>query len=179
MEPFLHLEGEMKDRVFYTDVNLFGPNELTFHEECGLTYLVGNTVDLRCCKTSAVQEAEQKQQELIDFAGDKYISGDRELRSDHLYHKTDDNVLMTYGDDIFDIKRHTDRPLIRPLSAVMYHLNRVKLNNHSLELIAIKAYRHSCKTIVLSYFHPPKLIDIEYNGINIIILPKGRTSLFI
>jgi len=168
----------MKDRVFYTDINLFGKDELKFYMECGSSYYVGNIVDLKYSSEDKKEEAENQIKRIIDFAEDRYVSGDRELTLDRLYHKTDDGILITYGDDIFCKKRKTCRPFINPLSASLDKLRKKnELSEDELNKISLKASQYSCHTIVLGYFNPDSLLDIEYNSIRIIILPKGRTCI--
>ena len=165
----------MKDRIFYTDVNLFGPNELKFDMECGSTFFVGNIIDLKHCCPEDLEAATTKQQEVLEYAGLRYISGDRELTTDRLYHRTDDNILVTYGDDIAGKERSTKRPLITLLDDCISSISHVSLCDNMIKKLSEKAYSYNCHTIVTGYFHPSELIDIEYNGIRIIVLPKGRS----
>lgn len=174
----------MKYRVFYTDTNLFSKEELPLYLECGNSYYLGNIVDSIYSPPSKQKQIKNKIQEIIEFAGDRYVSGDRELIPDRLYHIIDDDILITYGDNIFNKKRYSQYSIWRYIFAFFYKVflrykTKEFILDNELRLISDKAIHYNCTTIVMSYFNPTTIIDTEYNGIRIIILPKGRTSFYI
>ena len=166
----------MKEYTFYTDINLYGRDDRPFYEECGNLYLLGNIVDLRFCKKELYREANEKQNTLLSKYGNKYLTGDRSLLDCNLYTK-EENILFTYGDTIFQDRVVDRNDNFIPVRRLMYNLHKVKLNCYALEYLSIFAFRHSCNTIITGYFNPSSIIDEEYNGVRIIILPAGRTTL--
>lgn len=181
----------MKRFKLFTDIHEFGcyaiDCPLEFGEDC---YYLGDNVDLSCCRPEDVESARTKLAAYKQAFKGRYVSGNHEL--EEVNHLKVDNVLMTHGDYIFWPKVQADA--YRSRKAGMGWLGRFAINLVVGEVLAQRnweinrltkirchrlAKKYGCDTIVCGHWHPRTLQDFVYRGIRIIVLPRGKTELFL
>ncbi len=123
----------------------------------------------------------------IKSVGGIYISGNHSLT--HHHSVTRDGIFFLHGDVIhYGDKNSKLRRSKNPGKGKFYRAalrtwkkiksgecNNVK--NKYLKKAKDLATRNKCHTICMGHFHPRKLIDINYEGIRIIIVPRGMTKI--
>lgn len=162
----------------------------------GLTVLNGDIVDLSCCPNKDVKGLKDYQKSLLLKWGDKYISGNHDLIGEQniiqvIATKSGNKVLFTHGDLVKDAKKWSEYrykkagagflKLLWVAFADTQDWVKDKINTSKLEPMftsaATWANDYDCKYIVMGHLHPRKKIEIERDGVTIIILPKGFNTL--
>lgn len=170
-----------------TDLHLFGPYARKDSiEKTKNTILIGDIVEGANCKKKDIPLVEKTIKELTEKFGEKYIYGNHEREGIKNNHYIENGIYFTHG----DLESNYDKWMeyrFKPKGAGWFKRNIwSKIVNEFDELdrepktdflIAASnvAKKNGCKTYVAGHFHPKKLIDVTYNGVRIVIVPRGLT----
>lgn len=172
----------------YTDLHLFGPYATKDKiEKLRNTILLGDIIDAANAKTKEVPAAKAKIKELTDLFGLKYVYGNHELEGVRNNKYIENGVYFTHGDlesnydkwFVYRFKKAGAGWLKRNIWSRLVNEFEDEIERNPRTTFLIEAARaakiHGCHTYVCGHLHPKKLVDVTYNGIRIVVLPRGLT----
>jgi hypothetical protein len=152
--------------------------------------LNGDIVDYQNCLKKDVPKYLELIKSLKDKFGDRYILGNHELRAIPCkgFYKHNSGVIFRHGDHEFwgekkldlYIKKATPgagwlkRNLIARQIDWIRRIYTAKCSDEFFKRAADTARQHKCHTIVFGHKHPLNIVDKVYDGIRVIVLPRGR-----
>ncbi len=155
------------------------------------TVFLGDNFDLKNTHRERIDEVEKERAETIKKCkkvGGVYISGNHSLKPIKSDHKVARNgILFTHGDIVAwgPEKAAKWRKKSKGLHPIGYHLLRMYKKIYDGDLLLLRrkyldrahelALKNNCNTIVIGHLHPTELMDIQYNSVRIVIVPKGKT----
>jgi hypothetical protein len=181
----------VKRYTFFTDVHEYGAHAMSVDWEYGPEcFSLGDNVDLSCCRWDQFWLAWQRRRELKEKFGERYIPGNHELElGDNDFLKVD-HILMTHGDYLFWSLEHAERYRKQKPCAGFFKYWFTKIVFGWIlsqvtwpirQIVKERAYklakRFECSIVVCGHWHPTKLVKLEYKGITLIVLPRGKTTL--
>ncbi len=120
--------------------------------------------------------------------GGIYLSGNHSVQMRDLYYKRG-KVLFTHGDfvhygkekaiQVRNKKKGKSNLYWSMLKFIRkFYESRVNpLKIKYLQAAYTLAKKKNAKVVVMGHFHPRSVIDVDYNGIRMIIVPRGKTEL--
>lgn len=181
--------------TIYSDYHLGHPFSLKKDFTFGRNNVfLGDNFDLRNAPYHDLPTLKKNRQDTIAKclkAGGIYLSGNHSLepliRKEFLSIKRG-KILFLHG-DIIDWGMHGAnfyRTLNKAGSSkifwkllryykMVFNGNTKKIKNKWLVRAVMFAKENKCKTIVMGHFHVEKLVDVNKDGIRIIIVPRGKT----
>lgn len=178
----------MKLKIF-SDIHEFSSYEIPVKWEYGQDcFYLGDNVDLRGCSMEDVPKAIIRRNRLREAFRGRYVSGNHELETTDLWIKKG-KVLLAHGDYIFWRKKHATRYrnkvagaswLYRIYAKMVYGFFGKFMCAPFPSFFKKKAVRVAkaagCNIIILGHWHPPKVVDIFYKGVRIVVVPRGKTE---
>ncbi len=181
-----------KEFTIYSDLHLGAPNEikLKFHLTKN-TVLLGDNFEIKNSKIDRLDKLSSMRDNVRKKClkkGGIYLSGNHSVQMKDLYCKRGD-VLFTHGDFVHYGKERAIevRKKHRGKSALYWALLKIlrtfyesrmnPLKAKYLERMYALAKENNAKIIVMGHFHPRSIIDINYKGIRMIVVPRGKTKL--
>lgn len=155
------------------------------------TMLLGDIVDLSCCDKNSLQNANRVHEYLEAKHGDNYLDGNHDPEYPIGTFKIIHGIYFTHGDiDANPIKwSKYRRNHLKKQGAgwfkKLFIMNTVSLFNELLGgkpkpdffvRASVEAKKYNCHTYVGAHFHPKQLIDVNYDGIRIVVVPQGITE---
>lgn len=156
------------------------------------TILLGDIVDLSCCDKKNLDRARAVERDLLLKHGTNYLDGNHDPEYPIGTFKIINGIYFSHGDiDANPIKwSKYRRNHLKNQGAgwfkKLFIMNTVSLFN---ELVGGKpkldffvrasheAKKYNCHTYVGAHFHPKQLIDVNYDGIRIVVVPQGITEI--
>ena len=178
----------------FADTHIFSPIEIMREETLAEpadrnTVFLGDIIDAANCKKSEVGFADDLMNVLMKRHRKNYISGNHSRLGMSGSIMTQDGVVFTHGDlqanykkwskyrsepwGAGEFKRRFIIPFIREAELI---INR-KPSEDFLKAASDVARMFCCHTYVCGHFHHKELINISYNGIRIVIVPRGITNI--
>ncbi len=189
------MKSNQKELVIYSDLHIGAPTEIKEKIICTKnTIFLGDNFDLKNTLKNNLNEIEKLRLETIQNCrkvGGIYISGNHSLESiKSNFYQIRESVLFLHG-DVIDAgigRANIWRKIFRKGKSKLYWLLLREYRKYfSGETSSFKkryferAYNlakiNKCHTIVMGHFHPKKLIDLNYNGVRIIFVPRGKSKI--
>lgn len=176
------------------DLHIGSPIEM--HEEAIMqatpgeeTILLGDIIDMANCEKGAVLKYRQMMDTLRLRHGARYLCGNHERKTlvNELY--IHGKVLFAHGDIEADPDRWHEyrgktqgagwfkRTFIIPFIREAEQIIERKPKEDFLKRASALAKEHGCETYVCGHFHPQEIINSFYDGVRIIIVPRGITRI--
>jgi predicted phosphodiesterase len=185
------------DITFITDTHLRGVDPVTSPEIEAIlladsvpsdVILGGDIVDVKNAKD--VEEAMCLRDRITKHFGEQYLWGNHEMGFSKLRGLLREHVFITHGDfELYGeekaLKRRTAEPgcgvFMRSLKWIGSKFWGVfgwsSLGEKDKIALSRKAFQSGAKVILIGHVHPKKMIDIVYDGIRIIVAPRGINRL--
>jgi predicted phosphodiesterase len=188
--------------VFVTDLHLYAPHAIEapgFWDEDPSHYSLGDMFDLKCQKRRTPQsEGMTRMRALHRFLQlykGRFVRGNHELNRidgpDELVVEGDTGrIVLTHGDLLFWGKGRSflyrsqkpganvwQRLWTGFTCGILARRFGLSVKIDFLERAAEIAQRHQAGTVVCGHWHPPKLLELQHQGVRIFVLPRGKTVL--
>lgn len=154
--------------------------------------LLGDIVDLSCCDKKSLQEANRVNEYLKQKHGNNYLDGNHDPIYPYGSHVIRNGIYFTHGDyeaDPVKWTKYREKHLAKQGAGwfkKLFIMNTVSLFNELVggkpkqeffERASDVAEKNGCHTYVGAHFHPKQLIDVNYGGIRIVVVPQGITEI--
>ena len=182
----------MKKYNIAADIHLHGVHEIT-----GLNLLtpdenfilLGDIVDLSGCRKKDKHKAKLTKDVLLSTHGDNYITGNHDLGFKNKW-VIKDKVLFTHGDYVFWSRDKANKYRKKNSGRSWFGRCLIWLGEHvrgsysswkTKDLISasIIAKSFDCHTIIVGHKHPNRVLDIKFQGVRCICVPRGITPILI
>lgn len=156
------------------------------------TILLGDIVDLSCCDKNSLQNANRVHEYLEEKHGTNYLDGNHDPEYPIGTFKILNSIYITHGDLEANPekwpqyrKKHLKKQGAGWLKK-LFIMNTVSLFNELIggrpkieffQRAAKRAKANNCHTYICGHLHPKKLIDVNYDGIRIVVVPQGITEI--
>lgn len=183
----------------YTDDHWFGPHaingpttplDLRRLKPDSKIILLGDNFDRKNSKKNEFELCTQTMYNYYEIFGKMAVGGNHELipflERPHYKYK---NVIFTHGDILWGEERMNEfrakpqggagfikRRMVCALDAAR-KLKKVKLDEREITILSQYAKKEGCDTIVIGHKHPKKKLEYSYNGVLIVVLPRGMNEL--
>ncbi|MBD3313540.1 hypothetical protein GF345_03790 [Candidatus Woesearchaeota archaeon] len=182
----------MAHYTIYCDLHTGAPHEIPLDEFTFTknTVFLGDNFDLKNCLKTDLEAIIAKRQDVMERCrrtGGIYVTGNHSLDDNHLY-DTRDGILFMHGDLAINhsAKRNTSRRMGRSRIAWSYLKiyyavvpDSIPVFNSLLRKAYALAEENDCHTILMGHFHPMRMIEKDYKGKRIIIMPRGKNEISI
>jgi len=182
-----------RDFIVYNDIHVGALYEMSMELERGAIYN-GDIFDISGALRKELPLIKKRQQDLENFAGDRYNHGNHECSKRSLidYH-IDQNVLFMHGhvqmwamakNIKWANKRHGSGKWKRRASMWFNKARLVKpvtLKMETLDRCWELAKAKGCDVVILGHSHPTRVVDETYTRlgktVRVMILPRGRNQI--
>ena len=182
--------------TFFTDVHEGGPCPSKVEWDFGpRSFYLGDNVDVRWWSPKrSILSAYERLYYFKRMFGDRFVRGNHELNMITApdWIKTN-GILITHGDylfwgkemaDSYRKKERSHNSLARRVSSffscTLSHWFQLPVSKKFLQRCAKVARLNGCHTVVCGHWHPKKVRTfISSDGLRVVILPRGRTDLYL
>lgn len=180
--------------IIYTDIHELATNAIKTDvlkvQAAPNVRLIGDIIDGANCKKSEVSKAIDFMNILKARHGDNYIFGNHERQGmpAPCYIKLE-NAVLAHGDleanfqkwleyrnkamGASFFKRGIIVNAIEAAEKIIHRTPKVEFLDNAAQI----ARYHGVKTYICGHFHPDSKIEVEHQGVKIIILPRGRNEI--
>jgi len=177
--------------VVLSDTHYFGPHALSkelLKQKINIS--LGDIFDRKWTLKNEVIQASKEQKEFSEFCKKKgviEIDGNHDLKSDLLFY-VKNGVLFTHGHYVSWDQKTIDKKEKSSKNGVLQKARDVflteemahpygTLSKRKIQKAVMLARKYNCHTIVFGHTHVEKLIDMKVDGVRIINVPRGLTSI--
>lgn len=177
--------------IFYSDLHFFAPHSIEIKLEFGSDiYYIGDIIDMANCKKDKVSEADSYRIFLKNNCKGNFLNGNHELSLDTDIFIKRKGICITHGDifdwekEKFDYWRTKKKPGKKAIKRfgvkILHFFRKIKskgsISKKTMTKAAQYAKEQKCHTIVFGHKHPAKLVDQIHDGIRIVCVPRGKTT---
>jgi len=155
--------------------------------------ILGDFYDLKNTLKYKLHQAEDEYENIKKIYGERYLPGNHERDPYKNTFYEDGNVLFHHGHRIFWSKEKVEKDAKKPrgcgymrwigLSIIApfrrMRLIQIGVRKKHLERVYQLAKKHKCDTVVCGHAHPRKIIDKTYKGIRLVVVPRGRSVIYV
>lgn len=182
--------------IIYNDVHLYGPHslnvEIDTYVEGAITVYLGDNIDMNHVKKKDIPEAMKKLKNCWEYFAERFCPGNHELDMvpGHRSYVTN-GICFEHGDYLFWGEERRAKYMAKKKPGANWFMRMfiiatfdslrkfwpARYDDDFKERAWARATLLTCHTIVMGHKHPTKKADFSYDGVRIIVLPRGRNEL--